>query len=336
MSPAKAPPVIDFSDFLSGDDERVQRCASQIRDACLTQGFFQIVNHTIPLSLQRDILEMSKQFFDLPLDDKLKLDKSQNEYNRGYQKMASQMIEANTAPDLKEGYYLGRELPTDHPQVAAGKFAHGPNLWPERLGEPFRKTCMDYLNHIMELGEHIMQALAVSLGYKKEFFDSFSKDPMCFFKMLHYPPQPTDANALQKGLGAHRDFGALTLLLQGDVPGLEVWDDDVKEWAAVPPIEGAYVINLGNMFQQWTNDQYRSVVHRVVNYSGVERYSIPANFNGNPDFIVRCIEKCRSKGEDEKYAPVTVEDYIRPQYADTYGRAGIYNIVPKVGVVAGA
>lgn len=197
--PARSPPVINFGDFLSGDESKMQKCATEIREACKTQGFFQIINHSIPLSLQREMLQLSKQFFDLPLEEKLKLDKSQNEYNRGYQRMASQMIEANTKPDLKEGYYLGRDLPSDHPQVTAGKFAHGPNLWPERLGDSFRETCMLYLKHLMELGEHIMRALAVSLGYEQSYFDEFSKDPMCFFKMLHYPPQPADADTLQRG-----------------------------------------------------------------------------------------------------------------------------------------
>ena len=258
--------------------------------------------------------------------------------------MHGQMIEANTRPDLKEGYYVSRDLPQDHPQVKAEKFAHGPNVWPESLGEPFRDTCMDYLNRVMKLTEEVMRAMAMSLGYEADFFDEFCSEPMCFYKLLHYPPQPTTAHALQRGMssdlvllsvyeltthtrsgiGAHRDFGVITLLLQGDVPGLEVWDDEVKDWYPAPPVEGAYVVNLGNLFEQWTNDMYVSNVHRVINRSGEERYSIPFNYNGNPDFIVKCIEKCRAKPEEEKYAPVSVEDYVVQKYKDVYGRVGVY------------
>ena len=166
---------------------------------------------------------------------------------------------------------------------------------------------------------------------------------MCFYKMLHYPPQPPDADPLQRGrassfcvlqdlslahscvgIGAHRDFGIITLLLQGDVAGLEVWDDEAKDWYPAPPVEGAYVVNIGNLFEQWTNDMYISNVHRVVNRSGEERYSIPFNYNGNPDFIVKCIEKCRARAEEEKYAAISVEDYVVQKYKDVYSRAGVY------------
>ncbi|KAI1736808.1 Clavaminate synthase-like protein [Xylaria scruposa] len=324
MPSNKVPPVIDFSDFLSGDEKRMKHCAAQIRDACLTQGFFQIVNHDIPLSLQKEMFKVSKEFFALPQEEKMKLDKSKNKYNRGYEVMGGQMIEANTRPDLKEGYYVSRDLPMDHPQVKAEKFAHGPNVWPESLGEPFRETCMDYLNRIMKLTEEVMRAMAMSLGYDADYFDEFCQDPMCFYKLLHYPPQPTSAHALQRGIGAHRDFGVITLLLQGDVAGLEVWDDEAKDWYPAPPVEGAYVVNMGNLFEQWTNDKYISNVHRVINRSGEERFSIPFNYNGNPDFIIKCIEKCRATPEEEKYAPVSVEDYVVQKYKDVYSRVGVY------------
>ncbi|KAF4993050.1 hypothetical protein FGRMN_6738 [Fusarium graminum] len=324
MPSNKSPPVIDFSDYLSGDQKRMEHCAAQIREACLTQGFFQIVNHDIPLSLQKEMFKVSKEFFNLPLEEKMKLDKSLNSYNRGYEVMHGQMIEANTKPDLKEGYYVSRDLPLDHPQVKAEKFAHGPNVWPEALGEPFRNTCMDYLHRIMALTESVMGAMAMSLGYDKNYFDEFCTDPMCFYKLLHYPPQPEDAHALQRGIGAHRDFGVITLLLQGDVPGLEVWDEEAKDWYPAPPVEGAYVVNMGNLFEQWTNDQYVSNVHRVINRSGQERFSIPFNYNGNPDFIIRCIESCRKSTNEEKYAPISVEDYVVQKYKDVYARAGVY------------
>ncbi|KAH8653853.1 hypothetical protein BX600DRAFT_483295 [Xylariales sp. PMI_506] len=305
--PPKGPPVIDFGDFLSGDELRMQKCAQEIRKACMKEGFFQIINHTIPISLQKEMIEQSKQFFALPTDAKMKLDKSQNKYNRGYQAMASQMIEAGTKPDLKEGYYVGRELPADHPHVKNEKFGLGPNLWPEELGEHFRKTSMLWLEKNIECANHLLQALALSLGYEKDYFNEAS-------------------------LGVHRDFGAVTILLQDGVPGLEYWDDEYNEWASVQPLEGALVINLGNMFAQWTNDLYRSVIHRVINFTGVERYSFPFNFNGNPDFVIKCLEKTREKPEDEKYAPVTVENFIRPQYASTYGRIGKYDVAPTAGV----
>lgn len=243
--------------------------------------------------------------------------------------MYGQMIEKDTKPDLKEGYYVARDLPPSHPAVLSQKFAHGPNVWPESLGPNFRETCTEYFNQVSALTEQVMKAIGISLGYSAQYFDAFCTEPMAFYKLLHYPPQAPDADELQRGIGAHRDFGVITLLLQGDVPGLEVWDPDTQSFYPAPPVEDAYVVNLGNLFQQWTNDKYVSNVHRVINRSGKERYSIPFNYNGNPDFVVKCIENCRERNEEEKYAPITVEDYVRQKYKDVYGRAGIYNVSEK-------
>lgn len=102
---------------LSGDEEKMKYCAAAIHDAAANDGFFQIINHTVPLTLLKGIIEAAKTFFALPEEEKVALDKAKNEYNRGYQKLASQMIQANTTIDYKEGYYIGRELPADHPLV---------------------------------------------------------------------------------------------------------------------------------------------------------------------------------------------------------------------------
>ena len=235
----------------------------------------------------------------------------------------------DTKPDLKEGHYVAQDLPLDHPQVLACKFAPGPNVWPDTLGPHFRETCMDYLNQISDLTEKLMEAIGTSLGYDSHYFDDFCREPMAFYKLLHYPPQPPDADALQRGTGAHRAFGVITLLLQGDVPELEIWDEETKSYYPAPPIEGAYFVNLGNLFEQWTNNKYISNMHRVINKPGSERYSIPFIYNGNPDFVVKCIEFCRGKAEDEKYAAVPVGDYVRQKYKDIYGRVGIYQVAEK-------
>ncbi|KAL7917019.1 hypothetical protein ACQKWADRAFT_307820 [Trichoderma austrokoningii] len=250
-------------------------------------------------------------------------DKSLNKYNCGYEVMHNQ-IKANTMPDLKEGYYVSRNLPEDNPQVNTDKFAYDPNMWPKSLGECFRETCMDYLNRIVKLTEEVMRAMAMSLGYDADYFQEFCTDPMCFYKLLCYPPQPSGAHAIDLGMGAHRDFGVITLLLQSDIAGLEIWDEEVKDWYPVPPVKGAYVVNVGNLFEQWTNDKYISNIHRVINRSRKERYSIPFNYNGNPDFVIKCIKKCRSKPEEEKYAPVSVEDYVVQKHEDVYSQVCIY------------
>ncbi|KAK2865075.1 hypothetical protein FQN49_003935 [Arthroderma sp. PD_2] len=325
----REPLILDYSDFVSGNSELTKKFLDGIGHACRTQGFFQIINHPISLELQNEILDAATKFFNLPLKEKLKLDKAQNQYNRGYEVIGSQKFEdTDSKPDLKEGYYVSRDLPLDHPQVLAGKFAHGPNLWPDSLGESFKKTCMDYLNQLRSLTQEVLRAVLLSLDNDIEELEALCTDPMCFFKMNHYPKPPNPGDHTQKSHGAHKDFGLITLLLQGDVPGLEVWDDLTQQWVLVPPVEGAYVVNLGNLFQQWTNDRYLSNLHRVTN-PPQERYSIAFLLHGNPDFIVKCRKSCKESAEDEKYSPVSVEDYVRGKYQEVYHRGGVYKIEAK-------
>ena len=121
------------------------------------------------------------------------------------------------------------------------------------------------------------------------------------------------------GIGAHADFGAITMLLQDETGGLQVWNNVSSEWVDVTPVSGAYVVNLGNMMMRWTNDKYLSNLHRVINRSGKERFSVPFFFSGNPNYTIRCLPNCEDPAEGAKYPPVTVHEWMAGRYADTYG-----------------
>lgn len=121
------------------------------------------------------------------------------------------------------------------------------------------------------------------------------------------------------GIGAHTDFGAITMLLQDETGGLQVWNNTSSSWADVTPIPGAYVVNLGNMMMRWTNDRYLSNLHRVINKSGKERFSVPFFFSGNPDYVIRCLDSCEDIKEGAKYPPIAVGEWMTGRYADTYG-----------------
>ena len=102
------------------------------------------------------------------------------------------------------------------------------------------------------------------------------------------------------------------------VGGLQVWDRESSAWADVIPQPNAFVVNLGNLMMRWTNDRYLSNLHRVINTSGTERYSVPYFFSGNPDFVVQCLPSCEGVA-GAKYPSITVDEWIRGRFAATYG-----------------
>jgi isopenicillin N synthase-like dioxygenase len=311
-------PVIDIAG-LAGDFAARRAVAREIGDACRDTGFFYIRNHGVPQPLIDAALASAREFFALPLEQRLAVDKRHSRCNRGYEPIQSQTLEAGTPPDLKEGFYIGTETPADDRRVLAGKFNVGPNQWPSGL-PGFRQAMNDYFDALLGLSVRLMGALALSLDLDEQYFADFCRPPTsAVLRLLHYPEQPANPKPDEKGCGAHTDFGGLTLLLQDDAGGLQVFKRDIG-WIHAPPVPGTYVVNLGDMISRWTNDRYRSTLHRVVNLSGRDRYSVPFFFSGNQDHVVSCIPTCLEDGGHPHYPPTTVEGHLMEMYRRTYGR----------------
>jgi isopenicillin N synthase-like dioxygenase len=272
-------------------------------------------------------MDWNKKFFDLELEQKNQVNKdTTNTWNRGYELMKSQILEEGTLPELKEGYYIGDEISKDHPYFVNKKLNSGPNMWPSEDVLPnvsdFKATALDYYSQVVSLAKDILKVLALTLDLEESYFDDYAHDAVATMRLLHYPSQPPDSPAkLTRGIGAHTDFGCVTILLQDKVAGLQVYDYTTKEWLDVTPTPGAFVVNLGNLMMRWSNDKYISNLHRVINVSGAERYSIPVFFSGNPDYVVECLPNCVKEGEEPKWPPITVEQAIKNGYSDSYGRA---------------
>ena len=310
-------PIIDISGLSSADMADRKVVGAALRAACLDKGFFYIKNHGVSEDLISDVFSEAAAFFALPPEQKDEVNKARSTCNRGYEPLQGQTLEAGAPPDLKEGYYVGPDHAPDDPRVLAGMFNHGPNQWPAQRPN-FKPVMQAYLNELMALSARMMGGIALSLDLPEDYFDGYNRDPMATVRLLHYPPQPAQARPNQKGAGAHTDFGGLTLLRQDDVGGLQVWDQASDGWIHADPVPQTYVVNLGDMIARWTNDRYRSTVHRVVNMSGRERYSVPFFYTGNYAHTVECIPTCLAPGEAPKYPPITVEAHMREMYKRTY------------------
>ncbi|KAL1297511.1 hypothetical protein AAFC00_005029 [Neodothiora populina] len=329
-----APPILDFSPFYGNDEAAKAKLINEVRKCCLHNGFFQIVGHRVPLELQDKVLQLVKDLFAMPQEEKEKVHKDNTTWNRGYERMGSQILEQGTAPDLKEGYYIGEEISKDHPYFVQKKLNSGPNQWPESLPnvDDFKKTSMEYYHEMHALARDVLAVIAQTLHLDADYFKGFCTDAVATLRYLHYPPQPADSDEkLSRGIGAHTDFGSVTLLMQGEVDGLQVYEKTTDEWLDVVPTRGAYVVNLGNMFMRWANDKYISNLHRVINKSGKERYSVPFFYSGNPDYTIDCLPNCQKDDQAPKYPPITVMDCVGGSYKASYGAAEAFK---KVGITA--
>ena len=221
-------------EFYSPDPAVKARVVDQIRESCLYNGFFQIKNHSVPLGQQSAVMDSAKRFFSLDLDEKQKVSKDNNTWNRGYEMLRSQILEEGTQPELKEGFYIGDDISPDHPYFVNRKLNSGPNQWPEPLGHTFQESAMTYYKSTVALAADLLKALALSLDLEEEYFSRFMDGAVATMRLLHYPSQPADADEkLSRGIGAHTDFGAITLLLQDEVDGLQVWDKRSDTWIDV-------------------------------------------------------------------------------------------------------
>ncbi len=312
-------PIIDIGGLSSSRREDRQAVGDRIRAACIDKGFFYITGHGVPQGLMDAAQEQTRCFFDLPESEKAKIARSKSICNRGWEPLKSQSLDIHAPPDLKENFYLGLELPLDHPMVAAGRFNYGPNQWPENL-PGFRPTLRAYHAALRDVSETVMKGLALALRLPEDYFHDFNREPLSTMRLLHYPPHPADAADGQAGAGAHTDYGALTLLLQDDNGGLQVRNAD-GTWLNATPLPGAFVFNIGDAIARWTNDLFRSTVHRVINVSGRERYSMAFFFSGNADHPLSCLPGCLEPGAVPRYRTVTVEQHMRECYSASYGAA---------------
>jgi isopenicillin N synthase-like dioxygenase len=319
---AETLPIIDLTGLESGAPGALERVAAEIGAACRSAGFFHVVGHGVPDALIAAAFAESRGFFARPAAEKQALGMERIGNNRGYSGLGNEALDPSKPDDLKESFNIGLELPDDDPEILARRPFRGPNGWP--ADPAFRDTMLAYFDACQALGRRLHRALARDLGLDDGFFDPMIDRPMSTLRLLHYPPQPADAAAGQIGAGEHTDYGNLTLLMTDGVGGLQVRTRDRGAWIDVPPLDGAFVVNIGDCLMRWTNDVYVSTPHRVLNAGGRERYSIAYFLDPNPDADVRAIPGCVPAGAAPKYPPVTGAAYLTERLDATYAfrRAG--------------
>lgn len=279
--------------------------AREIDEALVSDGFFVVAGHGVPQAVVAAAFDASHRFFALAEADKQRWHINRWPLKRGFDPIGWQSLDPGMPPDVKESFYLGVE-------------AIGPNQWPDEALVPgFRAAMAAYSAAMEALARRLMALFETAIGLPAGHFDAFMRHPTCTTRLLHYPPQPADAAPGQIGCGAHTDWGALTLLAQDDAGGLQVQRAD-GAWLDVAPVPGAFVVNVGDMMQRWTNDRWRSTMHRVINRaSGRDRWSIAYFFDLDAESVIVPLAACTSAERPARYAPVTAGEHLVEMYRRT-------------------
>jgi isopenicillin N synthase-like dioxygenase len=309
-------PTIDIS--AARPDEVI---AGDIDDACRRIGFMQVVGHGIADQVRDAMLAATQAFFELPLERKLLVVPPAPEVNRGYAARGAEglaySVGVTRPPDLFEAFNIGPDTPdVSDPAVAAERhrlFAE--NLWPDDV-PALRPALVAWFDEARRVADRLLQLFAPALGMPDGYFAPFTNHSTDTLRVNHYGMAPGDPDPLdgQLGMGEHTDYGIVTVLYADPVPGLQIIGPD-GAWHDVVPEPGALLVNLGDLTATWTNDRWRSTVHRVLPPArspdrAVTRRSVAFFHDGNHDAVVECLPTCTAAGDPPKYAPITAGEHL--------------------------
>lgn len=294
-----AVPILDVSALLDESDPGYPDAVAALGDAARHIGFAQIVGHGIDPSLFTDLLAHTRAFFALPEDEKHKVHIARSTNHRGYVPPGEEIFAAGTV-DAKEAFDLSVDLPADDPRYLAGHPLLGPNQWPDLPG--FREAVTAWYDAVFALSRRILRAFAVALGEPADRFDRHVSAPPSQLRLIHYP---FDADAADRpGIGAHTDYECFTLL-RPTAPGLEVLNA-AGDWIDVPLVDDAFVLNIGDLLEIWTNGEFVATTHRVRKVAQ-ERYSFPLFVNVDDDTVVAPLPAFVGAGTPQRGAVVAGE-----------------------------
>ncbi|WON77718.1 isopenicillin N synthase family dioxygenase [Serratia sp. UGAL515B_01] len=276
-------PVLKLS-MLDAEGDEKEQFISLLKAAAHDVGFFYLTDHGVSPSFLSKVYELTKSFFLLPEKEKLAIAMINSPHFRGYNKAGNERT--NGKADWREQFDIGAEREprklTDNDPIWLG--LHGYNQWPTSLPE-LKNVMLTYNEVLTNISLKLLRALALGLKLPENSFDNIYGDmPNEHIKLIKYPCGNLTAES--QGVGAHKDSGLLTLILQDENKGLQVEVSD-NQWVDVAPVDGSFVVNLGELLELATNGYLRATVHRVVPPEGPnDRLSIAYFLGASLDSVV--------------------------------------------------
>ncbi|RQT15004.1 isopenicillin N synthase family oxygenase [Burkholderia contaminans] len=302
-------PIVDLSQFREVSTR--SSFVAELRDVLYDHGFFYLTGHAVAPELTARVIEVSQQFFALPEEDKLAIEMVKSRHFRGYNRVGFELTGG------KKDWREQVDFDTDKPALdlkagdAPWKRAIGPNQWPEALPE-LRDVILKYQAEATRVGREVLKAIAVAINHPEDTFESmFEPHPAQHLKIVRYPGSDLIEN--QQGVGAHKDGGLITILLNDHNPGLMV-QTSTGEWIEAPPIPGLFIVNTGELLEMITDGFVRADVHRVITPpAGVSRYSVPFFLGAN---LLAPLPQLRVAGDLRRAVRGITKDPTNPLFQD--------------------
>ena len=323
-------PIIDFSELVERDeasDPSIRaEIAAAVDQACRQSGFFYIRGCGFSDGLIERVWDVTRWFFALPTEAKRVAARSEDNSRGFYDRELTK-----NQRDMKEVFDFGHvpnpALPEDHPENLT---EDGWNLWPAAPGsDRFKQTLNEYYQACGRAAMAVLKVMSSNLSDDNQtLLEDFEPEHTSFLRLNYYPIEDPlagghahrAADTGHMGVHHHTDAGALTLLLQDEVPGLEIYLDG--SWVPVDPIPGTLVVNTGDIVQVWSNDRYKAPLHRVLASRDKDRYSLPYFFNPRYSCRYAPVPGILEKGETPHYRPIHWGHFRKERQHGDYGDYG--------------
>lgn len=301
-------PVVDLSDYLSGEEARKQKFIQGFGKAYEEIGFAAIENHGISQDLINKYYGLVEQFYQLDLPTKLKYEKVELAGQRGYTSFGREKAKQSEVADLKEFWQVGQYI-EDGEKMSEEDYPD--NLEVAELPD-FNETGRQLYKSFENSGRHLLRSIAEYLDLPVDYFDAKIHNGNSILRAIHYPPITQEPKSAIRA-EAHEDINLITLLVGASADGLQVQDLQ-GNWHDAKAEPHQIMVNVGDMLQRLTNNKLKSTTHRVVNPPKekwhTHRYSIPFFLHPRSEVRLDCLESCVTPSSPLQYEPISAGEYL--------------------------
>ena len=307
-------PSVDLRDFLSEDPARKQKFVNEIGKAYEDIGFVALKGHFLNDQLVEDLYAEVRNFFNLPLENKIKYEIPGIGGQRGYVSFGKEHAKGRSAGDLKEFWHFGQYVSEDSKYAAE----YPKNIEVSELPN-FNSIGEEAYKMLEKTGVYVLRALALYIGLDELYFDPYVKEGNSILRPIHYPPITDEPKDGAVRAAAHGDINLITLLMGAQGKGLQVQNNNC-EWIDAMAQPDELMINVGDMLSRHTNNKLKSTIHQVVNPPrelwGSSRYSIPFFMHPVSDMNLNCLSECIDEKNPKLFDDITAGDYLNERLVE--------------------